>query len=57
MSHLGAWEEVVHVVLNSPGREDGCFSVLDFMAGQPLWVAPLFCLLRPVVASASGWAS
>lgn len=32
------------------------FSVLDFMAGQPLWVAPLFCPVRPVVTSASGWA-
>lgn len=49
MSHLEA-----HVVLNSSGREDGCFS--DFMAGQPLWVAPLLCLVTPVVASASGWA-
>lgn len=56
MSHLGAWEEAAHVVLNSPGREDGCFSVLDSMAGQPPWVALLFCLIIPVVTSASAWA-
>lgn len=57
MSHLGAWEEAAPVVLNCPGCEDGCFSVLDSMAGQPLWVALLFCLVIPVITSASSWAA